>query len=1277
MLTSSTTTAPPLQGASRFRRIASRFIVPTTTKVSGAVFDVETDGFLHDATKVHCVVIVDLGSDKIAEYSPKQITKALAHLSRLDYLVAHNGSGFDIPVLRRLHNWQPGANCRIADTLVASRLILPNLEDIDDQAAAMGDPKLGRLRGRYSIEAWGARLQIPKVGADIEDFSKWTPELQARCVADTLICKALWQFLQPDGYSQKAMELEYRAAEVCAQITAAGVPFDVNAAEQQYQQWSARHAEIGDRLNQQFPGVNLNSRKQLGELLEAKGWVPAQRTEKTNQPKIDDETLEGLPALYPEFAGLSEFMILGRRIAQLRTGKQAWCHHVDKNGRIHGGLLHIGTPHSRASHLTPNLAQVPNPKRAKPYAAECRSLFRTSNDWVFVCCDQAGLQDRCFAHYLSGFDGGEYAKAFANGLDPHWKCSLDLGLVAPGAERDKQNKVHVAIREGAKSFRYAFLYGAGSPQAGRIVGNIIRTVQQIDPGNGLHHQFFGAAARPSAPKLKQIGADAIKKFIDGTPGLGRLRTRLEEGARRMGWLPGLDGRRVPVRALYTVLNFLVTSSEAIICKRWLCNVFDELNQRFRYGWDGDCVIVLWVHDEIAVCCRPEIADQVGEIMVRHAKEAGEFYKFKVPLEAAYQIGKSWAGDIAAPDPATESAPWTGKPDFPEPDPEASTEPGADDVDDIVIEDMRHIDINAIRSKPTSTGDDRDDYSYPHGEQRTGKRAAIFLYRDHLSAPHTRVEKHVQRDGGRSQYPQSFYVNGAWVRKKPAGWSKVPYRLPEMLAELAKNPKTDVFIPEGEKDAETLAALGLIATTSSEGATNPKSKKGSNWTAELNKWFAGVQRAFILEDNDEPGRNFAREKARALAGIVPDIRVVSFPDVPETEDVSYWLEHGHTKDELLARCESEPSVNDAQNLETERTEAVKIETIDWLWPGRFALGKLGILAGLPDEGKSALLCYIASRLTNPKLTWPNDEGCATKHGTVLMLACEDGIADTLVPRLKAADADLSRVQIIKMVHDRDANGRERQRMFSFVDDLGRLRRLIEKIGDVVALEIDPVTAYLGTSSNGGVDSFRDTDVRAVLSPLIQLAEDCRITIFAVMHFNKKIDVTNALLRISNSLAFGGVARHVFAVTRDAANSRRLMSRAKNNVASEETDRTLAFHFETKIVGEDWRNGRPIEAPYVEFEPGYVDVTATEALSAVSESKSPSAIDNAKDFLREMLVAGGGRALKTEIEEAAEAEKISDATLRRAKDRLKIRAEKDRSDPKGKWYWILPEDAAGEL
>jgi DNA polymerase I-like protein with 3'-5' exonuclease and polymerase domains len=317
---------------SKFKFIARKFIVfpaaatiaTIATKPAGlrGAFDIEADG-LQDATKVHCIVIVDLDTDQIYQYGPDQIPAALEHLLRFTYLTGHNIAEYDLPTLRRLHNWAPAPDCTIVDTMVAARLILPNLDDIDDKVAAMSKTKLGKLRGRYSLEAFGVRLGISKAGIEIKDFSKWTPELQARCVTDVLMTKALWQFLLPDNYPAEALALEHRVSRICNAITNDGVPFDIKAAKQRRQQWTKRRAKIGAQLAEQFPGTNLNSRKQLGALFEARGWIPEERTEKTRQPKITDEVLETIPAMFPEFAGLAEYDILRRRLAQLSDGDEA------------------------------------------------------------------------------------------------------------------------------------------------------------------------------------------------------------------------------------------------------------------------------------------------------------------------------------------------------------------------------------------------------------------------------------------------------------------------------------------------------------------------------------------------------------------------------------------------------------------------------------------------------------------------------------------------------------------------------------------------------------------------------------------------------------------------------------------------------------------------------------------------------------------------------------------------------------------------------------------
>ena len=458
------------------------------------------------------------------------------------------------------------------------------------------------------------------------------------------LTRELFRFLNPDALPEGALALEHRVSEVCEAIMRAGIPFDVAGAEALRETWTARRAALEAELRRRFPDVdNFSSRPQLAKLLESRGWVPAERTAKTQAPKIDDDALESIGAQFPELSPLSEYFILGRRLGQLGKGKQAWLKHVGADGRIHSGIVHIGTPHHRAAHMAPNLAQVPNPKRGKPFAAECRALFRCPDDWIFVCCDQKGLQDRAFAHLLADHDGGAYGRAYVAGLDPHWSAAQSLGLVAPGVARDKENKLHAALREGCKSFRYAFLFGAQGRRAGIIMHDTIRTASAVDSRCDLLPKFFPTV---NDAALRRVGKTALARFVAATPGLGALRQALESQVGRCHWLPGLDGRRIPCTANYTALNYAVTACEAVICKHWLVQVYDELRARWHYGRDGDVAIVAWTHDEIAVCCPPHLAAQVGEVLTRHAKAAGEPFNFKVPLDSDLAVGKSWGANDA-------------------------------------------------------------------------------------------------------------------------------------------------------------------------------------------------------------------------------------------------------------------------------------------------------------------------------------------------------------------------------------------------------------------------------------------------------------------------------------------------------------------------------------------------------------------------------------------------------------------------------------------------------
>ena len=349
---------------------------------------------------------------------------------------------------------------------------------------------------------------------------------------------------------------------------------------------------------------------------------------------------------------------------------------------------------------------------------------------------------------------------------------------------------------------------------------------------------------------------------------------------------------------------------------------------------------------------------------------------------------------------------------------------------------------------------------------------------------------------------------------------------------------------------------------------------------------------------------------------------------------------------------DPKEGDPGVLQSARASTFTMTAIQWFWPDRYAIGKLGLLVGLPDEGKGQIFADMAATATKGG-AWPCNEGHAPKCN-VVMLGAEDDPSDTVVPRLVAAGADLDAIEIISMVRNE-----QKKRMFSLVTDLPLLRAKIIEMGGVKLVLIDPISAYLGM---GKVDTFRTSDVRAVLGPLVELAAELQVAIVGILHFNKKVDITNALLRISDSLAFGATSRHVYAVVDDAENKRKLMVKAKNNLAKS-GQKALAYNFGEREVGTDPNTKQKIVAPHILWHPKHVDVTASEAMQA---SKSPAARDDAKKFLADLLASGP--LPKREIEEAADANGIAARTLRRAKAELKVEAKKDGEN--GAWRWHAP-------
>lgn len=226
------------------------------------------------------------------------------------------------------------------------------------------------------------------------------------------------------------------------------------------------------------------------------------------------------------------------------------------------------------------------------------------------------------------------------------------------------------------------------------------------------------------------------------------------------------------------------------------------------------------------------------------------------------------------------------------------------------------------------------------------------------------------------------------------------------------------------------------------------------------------------------------------------------------------------------------------LITCRASDVTPEKIEWIWPGRIACGKHTTIAGDPGTGKSqVMISIIAAVTTGGKL--PCSEGYAPL-GSVIILAAEDGVADTIVPRLLAAGANVERVHIVTAV--RVGNG---TRTFNLQADLKMLEQKIGDVGDVGLVCIDPISSYLGK-----VDSHKNAELRAVLEPVGRMAEDARVGILSVTHFSKggAGASTKALYRFIGSIAFTAAPRAAFVVVEDPDDKdRRLFLHGKNNLA----------------------------------------------------------------------------------------------------------------------------------
>jgi len=538
--------------------------------------DLEADGL--NPTTIWCVVTRENGVNTV-HTTPDSLCEALRGSVSV---VGHNLIGYDLPVLNRL--WDVSvASERIVDTLVLSRLFEPSKS------------------GGHSLRNWGNELGFPK--GDHSDFSCLSQEMINYCIQDVKITEAVHQKLVSgmDNWKNKeCLDLEHKVQWIVQQQENNGWLLDQDLANNLCATFKEGMNDIQYELQEMFPPIveerysektkkrlkdkvtvfNVGSRQQVAERLETKGAVWTELTP-SGKPVVDEKTLKQNDHV-PEAAKVLEYLLLQKRHAQVLS----WLEAVQEDGRVHGRVISNGAVTGRMTHQNPNMAQVP--AGHSPYGKECRSCWTVPDGKKLVGFDASGLELRMLAHYMND-------EEFTNVLlteDIHTRNQMAAGL---------------ETRPQAKTFIYAFLYGAGDAKIGSIVGGSART-----------------------------GAQLKQRFLRNTPALESLREHTTRAAQR-GYLRGLDGRHLRIRSEHAALNTLLQAAGAIVMKKALVILDDYAKQ-----WDIDYKFIGNIHDEVQSEVAKEQAEKFGWLAVECLKASGVHFKLRCPLDGEYQIGTTWA-----------------------------------------------------------------------------------------------------------------------------------------------------------------------------------------------------------------------------------------------------------------------------------------------------------------------------------------------------------------------------------------------------------------------------------------------------------------------------------------------------------------------------------------------------------------------------------------------------------------------------------------------------------
>lgn len=637
--------------------------------MEGLLFDLETDGLLDTVTKIHCGVVLDLETGKLYEYSSEkgQILLLIEHLKTAETLAGQNICGYDMIVLEKLYDYDVHRH-RYLDTRSMSRVLFPGSpktsvlrsQDFAFRRKHGDDALPAELIGVHSLKAWSYRLRLGAEGKMdyTGGWEKWTPEMQEYCVGDVRATGHLLAHLLKKGWPEEVFHIESKMVYHLHHQEQDGVGFNEDAAIKLMIDLVAKRAELGRKLCETFPPITVPDGKPVtpkrntvcrkykeGEagwfppqvkgvsyqkhklqefnpastqhiakrLIDKHGWEPQAFTP-GGQPEVTADILRDLP--WDEAQQCADYQILKHILGYISEGKQAWLKLV-KDGRIHGRVHATGAVTHRASHVKPNMANVP--KTGKPYGEECRALFKAGGgsipeDYVLVGCDAASLQLSIYAHFVARYDDGELARLIVDDGDPHEYMRKASGLF---------------LRENQKTLTYAKWFSAGKYKLGTIV--LFDWRQALE--QGLTNKPVPGLNRAAA-----LGAKVDASLQRNMRGYKRMARDCEKVGKR-GYVIGLDGRRIPVPSVRLALVTLLQGNEAVVMKHAYILACDRLHDEIKIGLARP---VLWIHDEFQWAVTPGHAETVGRVLSGCITATGESLGLRLKLGAKYKVGKNWA-----------------------------------------------------------------------------------------------------------------------------------------------------------------------------------------------------------------------------------------------------------------------------------------------------------------------------------------------------------------------------------------------------------------------------------------------------------------------------------------------------------------------------------------------------------------------------------------------------------------------------------------------------------